>query len=134
MLKEAQTRGPQIVAGQPHGPAAIITRRAADRLRAGHLWVYSSDVTSLIPHSDNSEIPPGALVTVADSRGIPLGTALYSSASQLTLRIVSIEAPLTRSVYLDHLRKRARTALTLRDELAASSSTDNSCRLIFSEA
>jgi 23S rRNA (cytosine1962-C5)-methyltransferase len=134
MLKEAQTRGPQIVAGQPHGPAAIITRRAADRLRAGHLWVYSSDVTSLIPHSDSSEIPPGALVTVADSRGIPLGTALYSSASQLTLRIVSTEAPLIRSVYLDHLRERARTALTLRDELAASSPTDNSCRLIFSEA
>ena len=134
MLKEAQNRGPQIVADQPHGPAAIITRRAADRLRAGHLWVYSSDVTSLIPHSDSSDIPPGSLVTVADSRGIPLGTALYSSASQITLRIVSSDAALSRSSYLDQLQQRARTALTLRDQIAPASTDDNSCRLIFSEA
>ncbi len=134
MLKEVQSRGPQLVPGQPHGPAAIVTRRAADRLRAGHLWVYSSDVASLIPHSDRPEIPPGALVTVADSRGIPLGTALYSSASQIMLRMVSTDTPLTRSVYLKQLRERALAALALREELAPSSPTDNSCRLIFSEA
>src|SRR5579871_3461354 len=118
MLKEAQNRGPQVVAGQPHGPAAIITRRAGDRLRAGHRWVYSSDVTSLIPHSDSSEIAPGALVTVADSRGIPLGAALYSSASQIMLRMVSAEAALTRTAYLEQLRERAIAALALREALA----------------
>lgn len=134
MLKEVQNRGPKVVAGQPHGPAAVITRRAADRLRAGYLWVYSSDVTSLIPHSDSSEIAPGALVTVADSRGIPLGSALYSSASQITLRVVSAEAALTRTAYLEQLRERAIAALALREALAAQSATDNSCRLIFSEA
>ncbi|RSL17179.1 SAM-dependent methyltransferase [Edaphobacter aggregans] len=134
MLKEVQNRGPKVVAGQPHGPAAIITRRAGDRLRAGHLWVYSSDVTSLIPHSDSSEIAPGALVTVADSRGIPLGAALYSSASQIMLRMVSAQAALTRTAYLEQLRERAIAALALREALAAQSATDNSCRLIFSEA
>lgn len=134
MLKEWQNRGPQLVAGQPHGPAAIITRRAADRLRAGHLWVYRSDVTSLVPPMDSSEIAPGTLVTVADSRGIPLGTALYSSASQIALRMVSAEAALTRTAYLEQLRGRTVAALALREELAPSSATDNSCRLIFSEA
>ena len=134
MLKDVQNRGPQLVAGQPHGPAAIITRRAADRLRAGHLWVYRSDVTSLVPPMDSSEIAPGTLVTVADSRGIPLGTALYSSASQIALRMASAEAALTRAAYLEQLRERTVAALALREELAPSSLTDNSCRLIFSEA
>jgi|SRR5579871_1553964 len=134
MLKEVQNRGPQVLAGQPHGPAAVITRRAADRLRAGHLWVYSSDVVSLIPHSDSSEIAPGALVTVVDSRGIPLGTALYSAASQITLRMVSAEPSLTRTAYLEQLHERISAALALRNELAPTSATDNSYRLIFSEA
>ena len=134
MLKEVQNRGPQVLAGQPHGPVAVITRRAADRLRAGHLWVYSSDVASLIPHSDTSEIAPGALVTVVDSRGIPLGTALYSAASQITLRMVSAEPSLTRTAYLEQLHERISAALALRNELAPTSATDNSYRLIFSEA
>ena len=29
------------------GPGARVNRRAADRLRAGHLWVYASDIESL---------------------------------------------------------------------------------------
>src|SRR5580698_6902052 len=42
--------------------SAIIARRAADRLRQGHLWVYQSDVETLQP----AEIPPGELVRVLD--------------------------------------------------------------------
>ena len=30
-----------------HGFGARVSRRAADRLRAGHVWVYASDVESL---------------------------------------------------------------------------------------
>ena len=82
-------RAPRTVAAQPHGPAATITRRAADRLRAGHLWVYRSDVELLIPPEGSTALAPGALATVTDSRGIPLGTALYSDASQIALRMVS---------------------------------------------
>lgn len=119
---------------QPHGPAATITRRAADRLRAGHLWVYRSDIESLIPPLGAAEIAPGALTTVTDSRGIPLGTALYSAASQITLRLVSPETALTRAAYLAQLQERVTAALTLRDELAPQSPENNACRLIFSEA
>ena len=65
-------------------PGAVINRRAADRLRAGHLWVYASDVESIAPPK-----PEETLLPVADNRGIFLGTALYSPSSQIALRLVS---------------------------------------------
>src|SRR5271156_3936934 len=122
------------VFGAGFGPAAKITRRAADRLRAGHLWVYRSDVEKLLPASGTTEIPAGALVTVLDGRGVALGTALFSSASQICLRMVSEEAGLTRAGYLDAVRERVGAALRLRDALAPSSAENNACRLLFSEA
>src|SRR5882762_756004 len=134
MLKRVEDRAPRVVAAQPHGPAAGIARRAADRLRAGHLWVYRSDVETLVPPMGASEVAAGALVTVADNRGIPLGTALYSAASQIALRIVASEPGLTRSVYIEQLRARVGAALALRDEVAPESMENDACRLIFSEA
>jgi len=116
------------------GPAAKITRRAADRLRAGHLWVYRSDVEKLLPASGTKEIPAGALVTVLEGRGLALGTALFSSASQICLRMVSEEAGLTRAGYLETVRERVGAALRLREALAPESGENNACRLLFSEA
>jgi 23S rRNA (cytosine1962-C5)-methyltransferase len=116
------------------GPAAKITRRAADRLRAGHLWVYRSDVEKLLPASGTKEIPAGALVTVLEGRGAALGTALFSSASQICLRLVSEDAGLTRGGYLDAVRERVGAALRLRAALAPESGENNACRLLFSEA
>ncbi len=134
MQKKPHEREPAILPAQPHGPAAAITRRAADRLRNGHLWVYRSDIDSLTPPIGADNIAPGVLITVTDSRGIPLGTGLYSSASQIAVRMVSATAALPRAEYLDQLRKRVQTALHLRDELAPSSAHNNACRLLFSEA
>jgi 23S rRNA (cytosine1962-C5)-methyltransferase len=134
MFRKVEDRAPRVVAAQPHGPAAAITRRAADRLRAGHLWVYRSDIESLVPPIGATEIEPGALITVMDSRGIPLGTGLYSAASQIAVRIVSNEAALPRASYLEQLRERVVSALALRDEVAPESMEDDACRLIFSEA
>ena len=134
MVKRVEERGPRVIAGQAHGPAASITRRAADRLRVGHLWVYRSDVESLVPPLGATEIAAGALVTVVDSRGIPLGSALYSAASQIMLRVVSSEAELSRERYLEQVRERVGAALALRDEVAPESMENDACRLIFSEA
>jgi 23S rRNA (cytosine1962-C5)-methyltransferase len=134
MLRKVEDRAPRVVAAQPYGPAAAITRRAADRLRAGHLWVYRSDVESLIPPIGATEIAAGALITVMDSRGIPVGTGLYSAASQIAVRIVSTEPSLTRAAYLDQLRERVIAALALRDEVAPESMENDAHRLIFSEA
>src|ERR1700677_4456555 len=106
MVKKVEDLAPRVVEAQSHGPAAAITRRATDRLRAGHLWVYRSDVESLVPPIGATEIAGGALVAVMDSRGIPLGSGLYSSASQIAIRMVSVEASLTRDVYLEQARER----------------------------
>jgi 23S rRNA (cytosine1962-C5)-methyltransferase len=134
MFRNVDERGPRVVAAQPFGPAAGVTRRAADRLRAGHLWVYRSDVESLVPALEATEIAGGALVTVMDSRGIPLGTGLYSAASQIAVRMVSAETALARVAYLEQVRERIVAALALRDEVAPESMENDACRLIFSEA
>ena len=68
-----------------------MSRRAADRVRGGHLWVYASDVETLALPESESDTPP-SLLPVADSRGLLLGTALYSPTSQIALRMVSRHA------------------------------------------
>jgi 23S rRNA (cytosine1962-C5)-methyltransferase len=134
MFRKVEERGPRVVAAEPYGPAAAVTRRAADRLRAGHLWVYRSDVESLVPPVGATEIAGGALITVMDSRGIPLGTGLYSAASQIAVRMVSAETALSRATYLEQVRERVVAALALRDEIAPESMENDACRLVFSEA
>ena len=122
--------------GTPHpqGPAAVITRRAADSLRQGSVWVYRTDVELLHPAPGASTPAPGSLITVLDSRGIPLGSALFSSASQITLRLVSATPALTREAYLAEAAQRTHAALTLREQLAPTSKENDAHRLIFSEA
>jgi 23S rRNA (cytosine1962-C5)-methyltransferase len=106
-----------------------ITRRAADRLRSGHLWVYRTDIESA-----SEAIDPGALVTLTDARNIPLGTALYSTASTIAARLISRTPALTRAQYLTDLRTRIDTALELRRTLVPITAGTNAHRLIFSEA
>ena len=60
-----------------------VNRKAADRVESGHPWIFSSDVT------DRDGARPGAAVKVADPRGRALGTAHYSSTSQIALRMLS---------------------------------------------
>jgi 23S rRNA (cytosine1962-C5)-methyltransferase len=107
---------------------ARISRRAADRLRAGHLWVYASDIESLeLPDAGE----PPALLPVADSRGLLLGTALYSPTSQIALRLVSREA-ISEAQWLELLETRLRAAIRRRRPLL--DVRNNACRLCFSEA
>ncbi|MHB1021650.1 MAG: class I SAM-dependent rRNA methyltransferase [Acidobacteriaceae bacterium] len=128
---------PEIAAPSSTGPAALIARRASDRIRAGHVWVYRSDVEKLIPALDAEpmdNLPAGALVTVLDNRGIPIGSAIYSSASQIALRLVSKMPALPRTAFMSLIRERVAAALALRKQMLASASDTDSCRLIFSEA
>jgi 23S rRNA (cytosine1962-C5)-methyltransferase len=135
MVKRAVERGVRPLGElQAVGPAATVSRRAAERLRAGHLWVYLSDVVELVPAvGAGGVISPGALVTVVDGRGIPLGTAIYSDASQIALRMVSAKAAVTREEYLAEVQARVGTAIDLRAELSGKGEGDAG-RLIFSEA
>ena len=108
-------------------PGARIDRRAADRLRGGHLWVYASDIESL----EVNNVNPPALLPVADNRGLLLGTALYSPSSQIALRMIAREA-IDEDEWLRLLASRLRTAIGRRKPML-NQDTD-SCRLVFSEA
>jgi len=99
-----------------------VSRRGANRLKDGHVWVYRSDIVAA------EGIAPGALVGVADEREKPLGTALYSSASQIAIRMISKEAVPD----LDGLlRKRIQEAIAYRERVVRDT---DAYRIAFSEA
>src|SRR5271166_5870657 len=64
-------------------PSVKLSPRGAARLLARHPWVYRSDIIGA------DDIPPCALVRVHDPHGKFLGTALYSSSSQIAIRMIS---------------------------------------------
>jgi 23S rRNA (cytosine1962-C5)-methyltransferase len=99
-----------------------ISPRGAARLKAGHVWVYRSDILTA------DGIAPGSVVTVADPRGKPLGTALYSSSSQIAVRLISHD-PVVDFAAL--LRQRISDAIAYREKVVGDS---NAYRVVFSEA
>ena len=99
-----------------------LSSRGSSRLKNGHVWVYRSDIVS----SDG--IPAGAVVDVANERGKFLGTALYSSASQIAIRMVS---PNKVEDLPGLVRKRIQAAIAYREQMV---SETQAYRLIFSEA
>lgn len=66
-------------------PQAAVSRRGAERIRRGHPWIFRSDIAEV-------SAEPGDIVRVTGERGRPLGWATFSSASQITLRMISREA------------------------------------------
>jgi 23S rRNA (cytosine1962-C5)-methyltransferase len=102
-------------------PSVRISPKGSARLKAGHPWVYRSDVTA-----DN--VPPGALVRVTDLRGKFLGTALYSSSSQIAIRMIAGE-PVEDLPAL--IAERIRAAIAYRKKFVADT---DAYRVVFSEA
>jgi 23S rRNA (cytosine1962-C5)-methyltransferase len=114
----------------PRIPGAVrISRRAADRLRAGHIWVYRSDVEEWPAEAEKIAAGP---VPVADRRGVLLGTGLYSPASEIALRLISRDLVSDEAAWLAILRERMRTAIARRSSLL--DADNDACRLVFSEA
>src|SRR5579872_4733747 len=92
-------------------PAVRMSPRGTNRLKSGHIWVYRSDIAA-------ADVPPGSLVTVTDERGKPLGTALYSSSSQIAIRMISHGAVGDLSKLL---RERVRQAIQYREKVVRDS-------------
>jgi len=103
-------------------PSVVISARGASRLKNGHAWVYRSDVKVA------DDVPPGALVDVRDEKKKFLGTALYSSSSQIAIRMLS-SGPVADLAAL--LRQRIQEAIAYREKVVADS---DAYRLVFSEA
>ena len=103
----------------------IVNERAAKRLRSGHVWVYASDVLN------DAGAKPGSLVHVIGPKDKVLGSAIYSSSSQIKLRLLGREALRTEEELLQLVRQRLAEALEYRARVVQDS---NACRLVFSEA
>ncbi len=102
-------------------PTITITKRGAERVRAGHLWIYRSDVT------DNRDAEGGAIVRVTTERGRFVGHALWSDRSEISLRLLT-----TRDETIDKewWRERLRAAIARRESIKQEA---NAYRLIYSE-
>jgi 23S rRNA (cytosine1962-C5)-methyltransferase len=99
-----------------------VTRRAAARLERGHPWIFRSDLAA------EPTAPPASAVRVQLESGKPLGTAHYSSTSQIALRMLA-----DRDVAIDEafLRTRIAAALALRQQFVRDT---DSHRLVYGEA
>ncbi|HEY2114143.1 MAG TPA: class I SAM-dependent rRNA methyltransferase [Candidatus Angelobacter sp.] len=103
----------------------IVNERAAKRLREGHVWVYTSDVLN------DAGGKPGALVHVIGPKDKFLGSAIYSSSSQIKLRLLGREALRSEEELLQLVRQRLAEAMAYREKVVQNS---DACRLVFSEA
>lgn len=97
-----------------------VTKRGADRIRRGHLWIYRSDVT------DTSDAA-GSIVHVQDEHRNFIGQAFYSDSSQIALRFLTQTRD---SIDREWWRNRIREAASRRRGIGQET---NAYRLIYSE-
>src|SRR5688500_13358378 len=92
---------------------AIVSNRGAQRWAAGHPWIFRSDLID----------PPNAeagAVCVLDQRRRPIGTALWSPHSEISLRLLDANADAT--IDGDWWHRRLDQAIRRRDPLGAEAS------------
>jgi 23S rRNA (cytosine1962-C5)-methyltransferase len=99
-----------------------LTKRGAERVHARHCWIYRSDVT------DHGGVQAGEIVSVVASNGRSLGWALYSSRSQIALRMIAFEdVEIDRNFWLSRLASAER----LRERVV---SDTTAYRLVYGES
>jgi 23S rRNA (cytosine1962-C5)-methyltransferase len=100
---------------------AAVSAKGARRWEHGHPWIYRSDVT-VRPTS------PAGAVRVVDQRGKPIGVALWSPASEISLRMVDKDA--RAELNREWWKKRVADAISRRAPLQLAA---NAYRLIHGE-
>jgi 23S rRNA (cytosine1962-C5)-methyltransferase len=103
-------------------PVAVVSSRGARRWQDGHPWIFKSDVVS----------PPAAAAgaaTVRDAQGRTLGTALWSPASEISLRMVDHAA----DVALDGAWWGGRIGAAIARRQGILDADTNACRLVHGE-
>ncbi len=98
-----------------------VTKRGADRIRRGHLWIYGSDVV------DTSDAVGGSIVRVRDEHRNFIGHAFYSDSSQIALRFLTTA---DESIDRDWWRRRILETAARRPD---GGQETNAYRLIYSE-
>jgi 23S rRNA (cytosine1962-C5)-methyltransferase len=102
-------------------PSVRINRKAVLRIESGHPWIFASDIL------DRGEAQPGDAVRVLDPQGRNLGTAHYSSTSQITLRLLSRRV---ETIDREFLKQRISAAQLYREKVVSGS---DAYRLIHAE-
>ncbi len=99
-----------------------VSGKGAARVAAGHPWIFASDV------ADAGGAGAGAAVKVIDGAGRALGTAHFSSASQIALRMLS---PRVEEIGRGFFLRRIRAAMDYRDCVVRDT---DAFRLVYGEA
>ena len=99
-----------------------VNKKAVHRLASGHPWIFASDIV------DRGSAGPGEAVLVYGPNGRPLGTAHYSSTSQITLRFLSRDEV---EIGAEFFRSRLTAAAEFRKHVVKDS---NAFRLVHGEA
>lgn len=84
MSREPTASESSVVAApaSPRRATVVVTPRAVQRVRAGHPWIYRSDLTQV-------DADAGDVVRVIGRRGGALGYGLFSDRSVIALRMVT---------------------------------------------
>jgi len=86
-----------------------VSRRGAERIAGGHLWIYRSDVEKA-----PAALEAGEVVALVDGRGRFLAKAFWSSRSKIALRVVTLdEVPVDEAFFADRIAQ----AIALRQHL-----------------
>src|SRR5438093_4354150 len=88
--------------------SVVISARGEQRLTTGHPWIYGGDMTDV-------RADPGDIVLVRGPRGRPLGQAMYSSTSQIALRMLTYGEGRADEALV---RRRIASAIAFRETLA----------------
>lgn len=102
-------------------PTVKVTKKGADRVRHGHVWIYRSDVL------DPSEASGGDIVNVVDPSRNFVAQALFSDASEISLRVLTQSE---ESIDTNWWRRKVQEAAARRTNIAPDT---NAYRLIYSE-
>jgi 23S rRNA (cytosine1962-C5)-methyltransferase len=100
---------------------AVVNRKGASRLRGGHPWVFRSDVVQ-------RPAAAAGVVRVEEQHGAPLGWALWSPQSEISLR--RLDADASRVIDAAWWHETLRTAIARRAPLADHA---NAYRLVHGE-
>ncbi len=93
-------------------PRLRIKKREQQRLRDGHLWVYSNEIDTA--HTPLKTIQ-GHLVHLEDYRGQPLGTASFNANALICARL--LDERLLTELSVDFFQQRIQQALDLRQQI-----------------
>lgn len=88
-------------------PKVAVSRRGAERLQRGHLWIYRADVEK-VP----AGVEAGDVVQVLDGRGRFLAKAFWSARSKISLRVVTRDEEPVDEVFF---ARRLASAIELRE-------------------